>query len=140
MTLERPRSENLVQHHQEFSNPFREPVSHTYLVESLKAYGQYRKHIHNPWAILFSFTISPLCHCPFPFISILVIFLKGGKYLSSQKAELYIFSFKNVHQEQLGGSFLKEISNLIFCAYGRSVNTLGFFIFLKVDKNLGCSP
>lgn len=35
-----------------------------------------------------------------------------------------------------GGSFLKKLSNLIFCAYGRSVNTLGFFIFLKVDKNL----
>lgn len=36
----------------------------------------------------------------------------------------------------MGRVFSKIFSNLIFCAYGRSVNTWGFFIFLKVDKNL----
>lgn len=31
----------------------------------------------------------------------------------------------------------EDLSNLIFCVYGRSVNILRFLIFLKVDKICG---
>lgn len=145
----RLRSENLVQQYHEFSEATlsREPVSHVVSSQVTWSRCQYRKLIHNPWAISFS-SPPPFSISLPPYFYPWVRFLRGRKYLTSQKlgwetsavkAGLYKSCVLEMYiRSSWGGSFLKKTFKFDFLCVWPFCKYFGVFHFFESrQKSVG---